>query len=116
MDKQLIPYYNNIIDYCKCLIDRTLYKALFYLFKYLFLNDKKTISSKKAKKKLDSIIITINKKIIKKEEYYINLEYSKKNFLNIFRFIKSQNIIYASDIIENIMIIIFSLSFKANKE
>ena len=116
MDKQLIPYYNNIIDYCKCLIDRTLYKALFYLFKYLFLNDKKTISSKKAKKKLDSIIITINKKIIKKEEYYINLEYSKKNFLNIFRFIKSQNSIYASDIIENIMIIIFSLSFKANKE
>ena len=107
---------NQIIESSKHLINQNIYKFLFYLFKYIFLNENKTKSSYNAKKKLQLSIKIINENIIKLSVNFISTNYTKQNFKNIIQFVKSQNALYAADIIENIMIIIFSLGFKTDKE
>ena len=50
------------------------------------------------------------------EEKKISLDYSQENLINILKFIKSQNKLYAAEILENILIIIFSFGFETRKE
>ena len=94
-------------DYSK-FINKDLYKFLFALFSKIFLNDTDIEG-------LDKYIQKINEKLIKNENKYINTEYNIKNFNNIIHFVKGQNMVYAGDIIESILIIIFSFAFKTDK-
>ena len=71
--------------------------------------------------KLKEFTEHINKNIIKKEHKYILIEpkqviYTFKNFLNIINFIKMQNLMYAGDILEGILIIIFSYSIEVSRD
>jgi len=116
MDEQQIINENQIIESSKNLINGNIYKFLFYLFKYIFLTQSKTKKTFNAMKRLNSWIKLINEKIIIIKENFISTNYSINNFRNIIKFVKKQNRLYAGDIIENIMIIIFSLGFKTNKE
>ena len=116
MDEQQIINENQIIESSKNLINGNIYKFLFYLFKHIFITQSKTKKTFNAMKRLNSWIKLINEKIIIKKENFISTNYSINNFRNIIKFVKQQNRLYAGDIIENIMIIIFSLGFKTNKE
>ena len=120
MDKSNLQ---KIIEFSQAHIDKTLYSYLFMLFKYIFLGEE-GISDKTNKHKilsnLKSMTNRINQLLIKKEERYIKLEpfnevYTLRNFQNIFDFIKSQNSMFAGDIIEGIFIIIFSYGFESSK-
>ena len=73
------------------------------------------IDKKKKKKKLQKQINKINKELIKTNNK-LNSEYSTDNLINIVKFVKEQNNLYAGEIIENILIIIFSFAFKTGKE
>ena len=91
-----------------------------YLFTITLL---KKIFIKSAKKDLNKInnhlnewIKYINKDIIKKKVNYISTEYSLKNLKNIILFIKTQNRKYHGDIIETMIIYIFSLAFKTDQD
>ena len=101
----------------KTIIDKGIFLFVFVLFKKLFLvsseneNDNNNIDGK-----LKEWIENINKKIIQKEEKYIKEEYSKENLKNIVALVFSQNRIYASEIIEGILIYIFSMIFIVNKD
>ena len=70
--------------------------------------------------KLKKFTAHINKYIIINEENFIKIEpnekYTYKNFNNIIKFIKSQNLMYAGNILEGILIIIFNYSIKTSKE
>lgn len=99
----------------KTIIDKGIFLFVFVLFKKLFLvsseNDNNNIDEK-----LKEWIEIINKKIIQKEEKYIKEEYSKENIKNMFALVVSQNRIYASEIIEGILIYIFSMIFIVDKD
>ena len=116
MNEQFKINENLIIESSKNLINGNIYKFLFYLFKHIFLNQSKTRKTFDAIARLNSWIKIINEKIIKNKDDFINTDYTIKNFRNIIKFVKNQNELFASDIIENIMIIIFSFGFKTNKE
>ena len=116
MNEKQIIYENEIIESSKKLINPNVYKFLFYLFKHIFLNQRKTKSAFNAIEKLDSWVKIINEKIISIKKNFISTNYSLNNLKNITKFVKKQNKLYAADIIENILIIIFSLGFKTNKE
>ena len=86
----------------KAIINKEIYLFLFSLLKSIFIFD-----SENRKKKIEKID-TISNKI--KDIYKIELkrEYSKKNFQNIIQFVKNQNLIYAGEILENIVLRIFT--------
>ena len=86
----------------KAIINKEIYLFLFSLLKSIFIFD-----SENRKKKIEKID-TISNKI--KDIYKIELkrEYSKKNFQNIIQFVKNQNLIYAGEILENIVLSIFT--------
>jgi uncharacterized protein (DUF342 family) len=65
---------------------------------------------------LEEWIVYINKKVIKNKEKFISEEYSKENMKNIFSLVIYQNKIYAPDIIEGILIYIFSMVFNIDKD
>ena len=116
MNEQQTLYENYIIESSKHLINEELHRFLFFLFKHIFLHESKTKTSFNAIKKLISWIKIINEKMIIIKDNFISTKYSKQNFRNIIKFVKSQNILYSSDIIENILIIIFTIAFKTTKE
>ena len=116
MNEKHIIYENEIIESSKNLINPNVYKFLFYLFKHIFLNQRKTKSAFNAIEKMNSWIKIINEKIILIKKNFISVNYSFQNFKNIIKFVKKQNELFAADIIENILIIIFSFGFKTNKE
>jgi hypothetical protein len=58
----------------------------------------------------------INNKMIIKEEYFLSTEYDMKNLRNIILFVKSQNLKYCGDIIESILIHIFSFVFETEQD
>jgi len=105
----------NIND-SKLLINKEIKIFLYCLILRIFLRKRKKTSSIKADEKLKIFIGKINKEIIKEENKEISEEYSVKNLSNIFDFVKKQNILFASEILENILIIIFSFAFKTEKE
>ena len=107
-----------ILDEIKLLIDRNIYKFLFILIKNIFLktNNSSTLSYE-ISYKLNQQIKEINDKLYKdKKEFQISTDYTKENLINILRFVKTQNKLYAAEIVENILIIIFSFAFKTRKE
>ena len=112
------PKDKYIFDGIKLLIDQNIYKFLFILLKNIFLktNNSSTLSYE-ITHKLNEHIKLINEKYYKnKKEFQISTEYSKENLINILRFVKTQNKLYAAEIVENILIIIFSFAFQTKKE
>ena len=94
------------------------------MMKYIFIgkeNFKQQLKINQLIDKLNQFTAYINKNIIKKEENFIIIEpqserYTFKNLMNIINFIKSQNLMYAGNIIEGILIFIFNYSCKTSKE
>ena len=96
-------------------IDKRIYNFLIILMGNIFLNPKLPEKYKKVEEFLKNTIKFINENNIKDQEKYINTEYSNKNFKNILDFVKRQNKILSGDILEGILILIFSYAFKAKK-
>ena len=105
--------FQKIINDPKTLINKTIYIFLFNLFKCIFIKRKRF---EKLENKINEFIEYINKNIIIDVDKYISREYSKVNFENIIDFVKSQNTLYAGDIIEGILIYIFSYAFESEKD
>jgi hypothetical protein len=86
----------------KTIINKTSYLFLYSLLKSIFIID--SDNRIKKNKKLDEIIQRI------KDNYNIELkrEYSKENFENIIKYVKTQNIKSAGEILENILIRLFT--------
>ena len=103
--------YKPIKDNSKIMINKNIYLFLYNLLKYIFI---KAYNSEHYLKHLNSFLNKINKTIIKKSNKYITNEYSIGNFKNIIDFTKSQSRLYAEEIIEGLLIIIFSLAFKTD--
>ena len=93
------------------IINKDIYLFTYILLKKIFIGINEQ-NSKKLEEKLNNWLEKINKSIIKKDEYFINKEYSIKNLRNIIIFIKTQNTKYNGDIIESILIYIFSQIFQ----
>ena len=106
-------YMLSIIKDEKKIINKTVYIFTYNLFKYIFIKRQK--DQPEVVGKLDSFIKKINEKIIK-ENKYISKDYSIGNFKNIIEFIKWQNKMFSGEIIEGILIYVFSFAFKASKE
>ena len=94
------------------ILDKNINKFLFHLLSKIFLQSGSYLSDKYN---ICNHIQIINEKIIKKEENYINIDYSIENFKNIINFVKNQNRVYAGEIIEGLLIIIFSYAYKERK-
>ena len=105
----------KIINDSKLLISKEVNSFLYCLFLRIFLRKRNRSISIKTNRKLKIFIDKINKKIIKDKDKEINEEYTIKNLNNIIDFVKTQNILFSSEIIENILIIIFSFAFKTEK-
>ena len=104
---------NCYFENTKLLINKQIHIFLYSLIKEIILLK----NSDKSKDKLKKIIDEINKNILKeKKENYLSLDYSLKNLKNILQFIKTQNSLYAGEIFENILIIVFSHAFETRKE
>ena len=84
------------------------------LIKNIFIVHNNT--EKTNNKKLDEWISKINGTIIKSESKFINKDYSLKNLKNIIFFIKNQNLKFYADIIETILIYIFSKVFETERD
>ena len=114
---------NIILENSKKHINKTIYTYIFLLMKYIFIK-KQNFANQFRKEdtiqKLKKFTAHINKYIIINEENFIKIEpnekYTYKNFNNIIKFIKSQNLMYAGNILEGILIIIFNYSIKTSKE
>ena len=108
----------KLLKYGKTVLNRNIYICLYNLFDYIFIK-KENSSSKASTKKyqaLKDLIDRINNNIIKDEKKFINLDYSTKNFDNIIFFVESQNKIFAGDILEDILISVFSRAFFTDKD
>ena len=97
------------------IIDTKIYLFLYTLLKKIFVKPK-IENQNKLNKHLDNWINKINEKIIMKKDNYISTEYTYKNLKNIIYFAKRQNYKYNGDIIESILILIFSDVFKIEQD
>ena len=86
----------------KTIINKNIYLFLYSLLKSIFIIDSE--NRVKKNKKLDEII----QKIKDKHKIELKIEYSTDNFENIIRYIKTQNIISAGEILENILLKLFT--------
>ena len=102
----------KLISGSSSLISNYFYLFFYTLFKYIFI---KGISQKVADQ-LDAFLKKINENIIKDDEKKINKTYSKENFENIMNFAHTQNLICSGDIIENVLIMIFSSAMKIDQD
>ena len=114
-DNDYLKYFKKIFEYQKSIIDRNILIYVIVLLMNIFFKSDKKEQSKKVKKKLIDMNSKINKEIIKDENKYIYNFYTKDNLMNILDFVKSQNSQYAGDILEYILIFIFSKAFKTDK-
>ena len=103
----------EIINNSETIINKHIYLFLFKIFKNIFL---KKSDDKGENYKLDKAVEKINLNIIKDADKFISRNYNLKNIRNIMDFTKSQNLIYFGDIIENILIYIFSFGFQVDKD
>ena len=108
-----INSFNSIINDSKLLINKEIHKFLFFLLKHIFLCENENTQFERY---LKETMRKINSEIIKRKDKYINLDYSIENFKNILDFTQYQNQRYAGDIIEGILIMIFSKGFNINKD
>ena len=104
----------SIINNFKTKIDSNIYIFLFKLFKDIFLKTTKKITDNNTS--LNKYLDIINQKIIINEDKYLSKDYTIRNMNNIFDFVMSQNRIFAAEIIEGILICIFSLGFVIDKD
>ena len=104
----------TIIKDSKKMINKSCFLFCFNLFKHIFI--KKENPTPNTERKLDIFIKKINEEIIRDEAKFITKDYSIINFCNILDFIKFQNKIFSSEIMEGILIYIFSFAFKAKQE
>ena len=82
----------------KTIINKTHYYFLSTLLKSIFILDKENLKNKNAKLyKIIGIIKDKNKIELKRE-------YSKENFDNIIKYVKTQNKMFAGEILENILL------------
>ena len=115
--------FQQILENSKSHIDKSLYTYLFVLVKYIFFGNKGIKNKEMEKKiiiKLKNMTESINNSLIKIKTNFIKYEpvidaYSIHNFNNIINFIKMQNSMFAGDIIEAILIMIFSFAFETDK-
>jgi len=98
------------------LLNNNIFLFIYTLIKYIFLKYNNKKGSNSISKKLNDWIDAINSKIIKKEKYFLSREYSIENLKNIIYFLKKQNYKYCGDIMEQILIKIFSLIFQAEQD
>ena len=105
----------QIINNSETIINKNIYLFLIILFKNIFLK-KSDDKDKKGNDNLDKTISKININLIKDEKKFISKSYNLQNITNILDFTKSQNLVYCGDIIENILIYIFSFGFKVGKD
>ena len=97
------------------IIDKNIYLFLYTLIRKIFLIPESEESKKKVEGSIIKWIKDINDKIIKNKNKFISIKYDIKNFRNILSFIKGQNKKYAADILEGILILIFSYAFQTEK-
>ena len=95
-------------------IQKEIYHFLLNLIQTIFLKPKNEDEHKKIEENLKLWIEAINKNPLQNGNE-INLEYSINNFKNIIHFVKTQNRILAGDILEGILILIFSYAFETEK-
>ena len=115
--------FQQILTNSKTHIDKSLYIYLCMLVKYIFLGNKGIKNKEKEKEiitKITNMTNNINKTFIKIEANFIKFEpldeaYSLKNFINILNFIKSQNSMFAGDIMEATLMFTFSFCFETDK-
>ena len=81
----------------KQLIDINIYRFLFFLIKNIILKPNNTFQAVQVINVLEVKIKEINKSLSKNNK--ISLEYTKENFINILKFVKTQNEIYAAEIL-----------------
>ena len=105
----------KIINDSKLLINKEINIFLYCLILRIFLKKRNKRVSIQADKKLKEFIDKINKEMIKDKDKEICEEYTIKNLKNIIDFVKTQNMLFSSEIIENILIIIFSYAFRTEK-
>ena len=99
----------------KSVIKKEIYHFLLSLMEKIFLIPKNEKNSQKLEEHLNNYLEKINKEIIKTNEKFINTEYSINNFKNIINFVKGQNRTLAGDILEGVLILIFSYAFETDK-
>lgn len=104
----------KIIKDSKLIINKYIHLFLFILVKFIFIKRKEN-KEKKLENKINETIEKING-IIKSKDKHINTKYTKENFKNIICFIKTQNQVYAGEIIEGILIYTFSFAFYSDKD
>ena len=112
MDKPENNFKEQILIPPEAIIDEKLYRFLIVLMGNIFLKPKNRQTFQKSADKLNEWIKIINDKLKKN----ISTEYSIDNLKNIIDFVKSQNKILAGDILEGVLILIFSYAFKTKKE
>ena len=108
-------YKFSIINNSKKYINSNILVCTLNLFKFIFIKRRQK-STSNIEEKLDNFLKKINEKIIKKKDNYINKDYSIENFNNIFLFVKAQNSIFAGEIIEAILIYVFSFGFHTTQD
>ena len=83
------------------IINKDIYLLLYCLLKSIFIKD--TENRKEKNDKIEECL----KKIRKNYNIDIRREYTKENFENIIKYIKTQNEVYAGEILENILLRLF---------
>ena len=106
--------YELFYEDLKTIIDKDIFLFIYSLLKDMILVDYR-MDAKKKEDYLRNWVDKINKNIIKNKNNYISTEYIINNFNNILNFVKSQNDIYAGDILEAILIKIFGYAIKTTK-
>ena len=107
--------YENSLAVKPTLINKNIFLFTYTLLRYIFLK-KKQSTSNHLYKILNTWIEKINKNLIKLKEKFITMHYTLQNLKNIILFVKKQNLKYCGDIIENILIFIFSKAFNCDQE
>ena len=97
------------------IINHNIYTFLYSILNNIFLA-KDSDNSKEIESHINKWINKINKEIIKDKMKYINIEYTSTNFKNIINFVETQNTKYTGDILEGILIKIFSSIIKIRKD
>ena len=116
MDKPEKNYNEQFLEPSNSIIDNKIYRFLLTLMGNIFLNPKNPQEYQKIIEYLDFWLKEINTKLIKDKNKSISTEYSIDNFKKIIDFVKFQNKVLAGDILEGILILIFSYACKINKE
>ena len=114
-NKYLLDYIKNTSK----IINQSINLYTFALIKNIFCIPSKSEKATKIEKKLIAMTNIINNKIIKNQDKFIEVKsedkYSIKNFNNIICFINNQNKKYTGEILEGILILLFSKAFKTEK-